>query len=66
MTPTGGRFEIAIDGTARAWCGDRARAIEVAISLKMASPGAGVTVRDDLTGEMLVIIRRKNPHLGVV
>jgi hypothetical protein len=55
----GARFEIAIDGTPRAWCGDRTQAIETGLSLKESQPGVGVTVRDDLTGDMWVIIKRK-------
>jgi hypothetical protein len=60
----GARYEIAIDGTLRAGYGDRAQAIEAALSLKEMHPGAGVTVRDALNGEVLVIIRLKEPDQG--
>ena len=56
---TRARFEVAIDGRPRAWYGDRAQAIEAALSLKAEYPSAGVTVRDVENGEMLVILRRK-------
>ena len=55
---TGARYEIAVNGTLQAGYGDRAQAIEAAFSLKEMHPGARVTVRDALNGEMLVIIRR--------
>jgi len=55
---TRARFEIAVDGTLRAEYRDRAQGIEAAISLQASHPSAGVTVRDVLTGEMLVIIKR--------
>jgi len=63
MTSDAARFEIAIDGTVRAGHGDRAQAIEAAISMKRDNPSAGVTVLDVLTGEMLVIIRQPSCSL---
>jgi hypothetical protein len=60
----GARFEIAIDGTPRAYHhGGREQAINVARSLKGAYPDAGVTVRDVESGEMWIILRRK-PELS--
>ena len=56
---TRARFEIATDGKPRAWDGDRAQAVEAALSFKAEYPSAGVTLRDVENSEMLVIILRK-------
>jgi hypothetical protein len=52
---TGARFEIAIDGTVRAYRDLRELAIEAATRLKTKNPNAELTVRDLVTGEAIVV-----------
>lgn len=51
----GARFEIAVDGKPRTHRDLKPIAIEAAVYLKTKSPNAEVTVRDVVTGEVIVV-----------
>jgi hypothetical protein len=55
MTTAGARFEIAVDGTPRAYRDRADYAREAATLLKVKMPHAEVTVRDLQTGAVTVI-----------
>jgi hypothetical protein len=55
MTATGARFEIAVDGTPRAYRDRADYAREAATLLKVKQPHAEVTLRDLQTGTVTVV-----------
>jgi hypothetical protein len=51
VKPRGAQFEVAIDGTLRTYCDDKATAIEAAEHLKRKYPHCAVTVENLQTRE---------------